>query len=511
MKFLSLAKKLKGVKVVGKGNPELTGLSENSKTTNPGELFICVPGAKVDGRVYAEEAIQFGARALMVQGNPLRGMDVPQMVVKDSRESLSRLAHLYYNFPSKQVKVIGVTGTKGKTTTTYLIRAILERAGQPAGLIGTIAYQIGSKVYEASNTTPSSLVIVKLLDEMRTQKCKWAVMEVSSHALEMNRVQGIDFEGAAFTNLGRDHLDYHKNFNNYFKAKSRLFTEFKSVKARVVNADDPYGLKLLKKLGKKAVGYGIKAKCAYQATGVETKPGLIRFLVQGQSFEAPLTGLFNVYNALAALSVLKELGLSWDALKDGLKHAPAVPGRFEEVNAGQDFTVLVDYAHTSDALKQALIAAREILGKKSHNKLISLFGCGGDRDKTKRPLMGKVSSQLADFTVVTSDNPRTEDPKLILEDIQRGIAQQMIHGPHRRVWVEEDRRTAIRLALSMAKKGDLVLLAGKGHETYQIIGNKKNHFDDREEARNILKEMLTTKDAKVTKVTKVTKKGKEKE
>ena len=207
------------------------------------------------------------------------------------------------------MKVIGVTGTKGKTTTTYLIRSILEKAGQPAGLIGTIAYQIGSKIYEANNTTPSSLVIVKLLDEMRTQKCKWAVMEVSSHALEMNRVEGIDFEGAAFTNLGRDHLDYHKNFTNYFKAKSRLFTEFKSVKARVVNADDPYGQKLLKKLGKKAVGYGVKAECVYQASHVEIMPGKIRFEVQGQKLEAPLTGLFNVYNSLAALSILRELGL----------------------------------------------------------------------------------------------------------------------------------------------------------------------------------------------------------
>ncbi len=492
MKFLSLAQKLKGSKVFGKGNPDLTGIAENSKQTHSGELFVCVPGTKVDGRAYAEEAVELGARAMVVQEKPLSGLTVPQLVVKDSREALARLAHLYYGDPSEKVKVIGVTGTKGKTTTTYLIRSILERTGQPAGLIGTIAYQIGNKTYEANNTTPSSLVIVKLLDEMRRQNCKWGVMEVSSHALEMKRVLGIQFHGAVFTNLGRDHLDYHKNFTNYFKAKRRLFTEFKRVKARAINADDTYGQKLLRELKSRAVGYGIKAECAYRAVKVEHRPGFIGFEVEGHAFEAPLTGLFNVYNSLAAISVLRELGLSWEALQDGLKHAPAVPGRFEEVAAGQDFTVLVDYAHTPDALKQALIASREILGRKSHHKLISVFGCGGDRDRTKRPLMGRVSSQLADMTVVTSDNPRTEKPTAILEDILRGIPHPLLKNGHRRVWVEEERAEAIRLALSMAKKGDLVLIAGKGHETYQVIGEEKQHFDDREVSRELLKKMKKT-------------------
>ena len=493
MKLIPLVKKLKGAKIVGKGNPILTGLSENSKTVKAGDLFICVPGAKHDGRSYVIEAAEAGAKALMVQGEAIKGMKIPQVVVKDSREALARLAHLYFGEPSKRLKIIGVTGTKGKTTTTYLIRAILERAGQKTGLIGTIGYQIGSKTYEANNTTPSSLIIAKLLDEMRKQKCQWAVMEVSSHSLEMNRVQGIEFRGAVFTNLGRDHLDYHKNFTNYFHAKRRLFNEFKSVTARTVNADDIYGQKLLKELKSKAVGYGIKAECAYRATSVEHKPGLLRFEVQGKKFEVPLTGMFNIYNSLAALSVLRELGLSWEALQDGLHHAPAVPGRFEEITAGQDFTVLVDYAHTPDALKQALIASREILGKKSHFKLISIFGCGGDRDKTKRPLMGKISSQLADMTVVTSDNPRTEAAADILEDILRGIPRPLQQDGHRRVWVEEERRKAIELGLSFAQKGDLVLIAGKGHETYQIIGEEKQHFDDREVAREVLKSLKSRK------------------
>lgn len=364
MKFLSLIKAVKGARVAGKGDPEVTGLCENSKTAQRGNLFVCIPGAKHDGRSYALAAIEKGAAALVVEGEVLRGMDVPQLVVRDAREALALLANAYYGDPAKKLKVIGVTGTKGKTTTTYLIRAILEKAGQKTGLIGTIAYQVGGKVYEANNTTPSSLTIVKLLDEMNKQNCKWAVMEVSSHALEMKRVLDIDFQGAVFTNLGRDHLDFHKNFTSYFNAKRRLFTEFKSLQARAVNADDVYGQKLLKELKSKAVGYSLKAPCAYQAVKVQHKPGLLKFEVQGRAFEVPLTGLFNVYNCLAAIAVLKELGLSWAELQKGLKRAPAVPGRFEEVKAGQDFTVLVDYAHTSDALKQALMASREIIRKR---------------------------------------------------------------------------------------------------------------------------------------------------
>ena len=491
MKLLTLAKALGNPKRFGKGNPTLTGISENSKATQPGDLFVCIPGIKADGRSYAEEAAALGARALVLQKEPLRSLDLPQLVVKDSREALARLAHRYYQNPSRDVKVIGVTGTKGKTTTTYLIRSILEKAGQPAGLVGTIAYQVGPRVYDANNTTPSSLTLARLLDEMRRVKCKWAAMEVSSHSLEMKRVLGIEFAAAVFTNLGRDHLDYHKTFSNYFHAKRRLFTEFKSVKARVLNADDPYGRKLLRELKGKAVGFGLKNPCAYRASRVEHQPGLIRFETQGQKFEAPLTGVFNVYNSLAALSVLRELGLPWEALREGLRMAPAVPGRFEEVSAGQDFTVLVDYAHTPDALKQALIASREILGKKSRRRLISVFGCGGDRDKTKRPLMGKISAQLADLTVVTSDNPRTESPSAILKDILRGIPPSLLKNSRRKVWVDEDRGAAIRQALSMAQKGDLILIAGKGHETYQIIGNEKHHFDDREVAREILKELKT--------------------
>ncbi len=489
MKLLQLAKCLKKAKRAGKGNPIVTGLAENSKKTQPGDLFVCIPGAKADGKTYAKEAVEMGASALVVEGEKLDGVDVPQMVVPDSREALARLAHAFFQNPSKAVKVIGVTGTKGKTTTTYLLRSILQTAGEKTGLIGTISYQVGSKVYDAPNTTPSALSIVELLDEMRRQGCSFAVMEVSSHALELKRVLGVEFKGAVFTNLGRDHLDFHKDFAHYFLAKRRLFTEFKTLKARTVNADDAYGKKLLTELKSKAKGYGLKTKCAYKATRVELEPGRSRFQVQGKKFEVPLSGQFNIYNSLAAISVLKEMGFSWQVLQEGLRQAPPVPGRFEEVSAGQDFTVIVDYAHTPDSLQQALIEARILLGNKRGRQLISLFGCGGDRDKTKRPLMGEISARLADVTVVTSDNPRTEEPKAILDEILKGIPANQMHNGHRKVWAEVDRRDAIRMALSLAKKGDLVLIAGKGHETYQVIGDQKQHFDDRETVREILKEM----------------------
>jgi UDP-N-acetylmuramoyl-L-alanyl-D-glutamate--2,6-diaminopimelate ligase len=477
---------MKTSRAMGQGPLEISGLSENSKTACKGDLFFCLPGAKVDGRDFAREAVAKGASWVVVEKKPIPGLKAPQVVVPNGRAALALAAKAFYQNPSKKIRVIGVTGTKGKTTTSYLIRHLLEGAGEKSGLIGTIAYQVGNKTYEAPNTTPSSLVVNRLLSEMEAQGCTHAVMEVSSHALAQKRVLGLEFRGAVFTNLGRDHLDFHKTFPNYFKAKKILFNGFPSVRARTVNADDPYGRKLLRSLGRKGVGFGVRTQCRYQAQRVQLHPGKSTFFLQDREFEVPLTGLFNVYNSLAALSVLKEMGFSWEALQEGLRQAPPVPGRFEKVAGGQDFTVLVDYAHTSDALEQALLASREILQQTTGKRLISVFGCGGDRDKTKRPLMGKISAELADLTVVTSDNPRTENPQAILRDILAGIPKGLAGGVEGKVLVEEDRGAAIRLALSKARPGDLVLIAGKGHETYQIFGDRKQHFDDREEARKAL-------------------------
>jgi len=492
VKFSLIRKALKSFRAIGEGPFQILGLSENSQTTRKGDLFFCMPGSRVDGRDYAKEALQKGAAWVVAEKKPIAGLAAPQLVVPDIREALALSAKAFYQNPSQKVKVLGVTGTKGKTTTTFLIRHLLDYAGKKSGLIGTISYQVGKKIYDAPNTTPSALVVNRLLSEMAKAGSAYAVMEVSSHSLSLQRVRGVEFAGAVFTNLGRDHLDFHKTFTNYFNAKQTLFTQFPSVRFRTANADDPYGRKLLKLLGRKGAGYGVKTKCAYRATEVQLQPGHSTFTLQGRKFEVPLTGLFNVYNSLAALSILKEMGFSWPVLQKGLQKAPAVPGRFEKVAEGQEFVVLVDYAHTSDALEQALVASRQILQQTNGNKLISVFGCGGDRDKTKRPLMGRLSAELADLTVVTSDNPRTENPKVILRDILAGVPKSLRAGKDKKVLVEEKRDRAIRLALSRARRGDLVLIAGKGHETYQIFGRTKTHFDDREEARKVLRQLAKT-------------------
>lgn len=310
-------------------------------------------------------------------------------------------------------------------------------------------------------------------------------MEVSSHALEMERVRGVEFRGAVFTNLSREHLDYHKTFPKYFMAKKRLFTEYPTVRHRAVNADDPWGAKLLKSLGRKAVGFGLKARCAYRAVDVKVEPHRLCFRLQGRSFEAPLSGTFNLYNSLAALALLREAGLPWEALVRGLKNAPAPPGRFERVEAGQPFTVLVDYAHSPAALREALREARRLTPR--GNRVISVFGCGGDRDRTKRPVMGHLSATYADATFLTSDNPRTEDPRAILDEILKGVPASLRRNGTKKLWVEPDRAKAVRAALQSALPGDVVLIAGKGHETYQIVGERRIHFDDREEVLKAIK------------------------
>jgi UDP-N-acetylmuramoyl-L-alanyl-D-glutamate--2,6-diaminopimelate ligase len=396
---------------------------------------------------------------------------------------LADAAHVFFGNPSHALTVVGVTGTKGKTTTSSLIRSLLTAAGKLSGLLGTVSYETGKRTVDAPNTTPSALTVARLLDEMRRNRLKAVSMEVSSHALEMERVKNVEFDGVVFTNLSREHLDFHHTFPKYYAAKRRLFFEFPTVKVRAVNADDAWGRKLLKELGRKGVGFGLKQRCAYCADQVVIEPRRIAFRVQGKQFEAPLSGRFNVYNALAAISVLRELGLPWNALQKSLSVTLPPPGRFERVEEGQPFTVLVDYAHSPGALKEALREARHLAGKKG--RVLSLFGCGGDRDRTKRPVMGHLSATLADLTYVTSDNPRSEDPRAILKEVLSGVPSQERASVH----VEVDRSEAIRQVLQVAEADDVVLIAGKGHETYQIVGGKKAHFDDREVARKVLKSL----------------------
>jgi len=474
-----------GGRLVGR-DVVIRGLAEDSRQVRRGDLFFCIRGARQDGARFAQDAVAAGAAAVAVEGETLPGLTVPQWRVDDMRRALALAAHVYYRDPSRRVKVIGVTGTKGKTTVTYLLRSILKAAGEKAGLIGTITYETGRRIYDAPNTTPSALTVARLLDEMVRSGCRWCVMEVSSHALEMERVLGVRFAGVAFTNLAHEHLDYHRTMEKYFQAKRKLFTGFKTVKARVVNADDPFGRRLLASV-KGCVSFGIERPSVHRARAVWVAPERIRFNVGTHAFEAPLTGVFNVYNALTAVAVLREMGWPWEAIRRGLKNASLVPGRFEPVRVGQDFTVLVDYAHAPNALEEALKTARELAGE---SRLICVFGCGGDRDRTKRPIMGRLSARLADLTVVTSDNPRTEPPNAILKEIVRGVPERLMRNGCRRVFVEGDRAKAIRFAVSKAGTGDVVLIAGKGHETYQIVGDRKSHFDDREEARKALRRRI---------------------
>lgn len=466
--------------IQGAGDPIVKGVREDSRTVVRGDLFFALGGSRVDGASFAAKAVEQGAVAVVVQDKPLSGLKVPQVVVPDVRRALSDAAHSFYRRPSEALTVVGVTGTKGKTTTSALIRSLLQAAGRPCGLIGTVTYETGKRSIPAPNTTPSSLTVAELFDEMRRNHLKAVSMEVSSHSLELDRVKNVAFDAAVFTNLSREHMDFHHTFAKYFAAKRRLFVEYPSVKVRVVNADEAWGGRLLGEMGKKALGFGLKTPCAFRATDVKVEPHRIAFRLCGKAFEAPLSGRFNVYNSLAALSVLRGLGVSWSLLQDALKGVSAPPGRFERIEEGQPFTVLVDYAHSPAALKEALREARHLAGRK--HRVLSVFGCGGDRDRTKRPVMGHLSSTLADLTFVTSDNPRTEDPKAILKEVLQGARK----GPGT-VSFDVDRAAAIDRALRSAQAGDVVLVAGKGHETYQIVGDKKTHFDDREVARKVLR------------------------
>ncbi len=487
MRLSKLARDMSAVFRAGDGDPVVRGLAEDSRRVRRGDVFFAMPGAKVDGALFVREAERRGAVAVVTQDVPLAEARRPQVVTGDIRRALADAARCFFDRPSRHLTVVGVTGTKGKTTTAYLIRHLLGAAGRPCGLIGTVTYETGKRSVAAPNTTPSSLTVQRLLDEMWRARLKACAMEVSSHALDQERARGVEFRAAVFTNLSREHMDYHRTFGAYFAAKRRLFTEFPSVAVRAVNADDAWGRKLLSGLGRKAVGYGFRTPCAFNARVLAVEPRRLSFRLEGRNFEAPLSGHFNLYNALAAVAVLRGLGLSWEALAEGLRTAPPPPGRFEPVEEGQPFTVLVDYAHSPAALDQALRAARRLAGRSG--RVLSVFGCGGDRDRTKRPIMGRLSASLADLTFVTSDNPRGEDPNAILREILGGIPRGLIRNGSRRVWVEENRAHAIHAALRKASAGDVVLIAGKGHETYQIVGNKKTHFDDREIARKELKRL----------------------
>jgi UDP-N-acetylmuramoyl-L-alanyl-D-glutamate--2,6-diaminopimelate ligase len=431
---------------------ELTSITHDSKQAEPGSLFCCLPGRRSDGHRHAVEAVSRGAVAILCE----RTLDVTatQVIVADTRLQMGRAAATFWGHPSQRLDVVGVTGTNGKTTTTWLLQAILEAAGRPTGLIGTLAGAL---------TTPESTDLQARLAGMVDQATVAVAMEVSSHALAQARVEGVRFSVAVFTNLSRDHLDYHRSMEEYFAVKARLFEPDKSV-AAVVNIDDPHGRLLLEAARIPTRSFSLGDVRDIE-TGLNGSTGTWR----GQRLHVPLGGLANLGNALAAAGAALELGLHEDVVVEGLATTRPVPGRYQRIDKGQPFTVVVDYAHTPDALEQLLVAART----NGSGRVLLVFGCGGDRDRDKRPLMGRVAATLADMVIVTSDNPRQEDPGAILADVVAGAS-----GPGE-VSTEVDRRTAIVRALSCAAAGDVVLVAGKGHETSQTIGTANLNFDDR--------------------------------
>lgn len=463
---------------------EVGGISCNSKEIPRDGIFVAIKGTRIDGHNFINEAIARGARAIVSEypetGNQHPG--VPFIIAKDTRSALAKLAAEFYNNPSLKIKVVGITGTNGKTTLTYLIESVLKKSGFKTGVIGTVNYRFCDKVLVSKNTTPGPIELESLLAEMVGSGVRYAIMEVSSHALEQGRTEGINFSSAIFTNLTQDHLDYHLNMEDYFKAKQKLFDSLSSAAFSVVNIDDDYGRRLKTHTKAKVTTYGIDNQADVMAENIRYSIEHTDFSIRTANLtidiRTPLIGRHNVYNILSAYAWALSEGVKSEIIKSAIEEISCIPGRLERINTKKDFSVFVDYAHTEDALKNVITALRQI----SPGRIIVVFGCGGERDKTKRPKMGRVVTELADYAIVTSDNPRSENPSQIIDDIIMGIKKDNF-------CVIPDRAEAIRKSLYFAKPGDCVLLAGKGHENYQVLKDKAIHFDDREVVRECLRLM----------------------
>ncbi len=473
-------------------NVEISGVEEDSRRVTRGSLFVARGGTRVDGRAYAIDAATRGAAAI-ASAALITDCPVPQFMVPDPSAAASQLANHFYDNPSHKLKVLGVTGTNGKTTTTYLLREILHATHRRCGVIGTVEIDDGNGVRQADMTTPPAMQLASMLASMRDHGFAACAMEVSSHALDQQRAAGIRFAGAAFTNLTGDHLDYHKTMDRYAAAKARLFDDLPAGAVAAINAEDAASDRMVANSPARVVRWGFKTTADYQARDIGITADASNFVLVTPDGSAnvrmPLVGRHNIENALAAASLACEVfGLSVHQVARGLGQARGAPGRLESVRRGQPFSVLVDYAHTDDALENVLSALRPL----TKGKLRVMFGCGGDRDPAKRPRMASAARRLADFVCVTTDNPRTENPRAIIDEILQGfgadIASEISAG---RLAVVEDRSEAIRQVISSAAAGDIVLLAGKGHENYQIVGSVKHHFDDREAAAQALAETHT--------------------
>ncbi|WP_010252190.1 UDP-N-acetylmuramoyl-L-alanyl-D-glutamate--2,6-diaminopimelate ligase [Acetivibrio cellulolyticus] len=480
MLLKELIKDLEIVDVTGDLNLEVNTIAYDSRKTRSGSLFVCVEGFKADGHKFIPQAIENGTRALLVQ----REVEVPEGItvirVDDTRYALASVADKFHGHPSGDFNLVGVTGTKGKTTTTYMIKSILEMYGQKTGLIGTISNKIGDEVLPTDRTTPESYDLQELFGEMVEKQVNSVVMEVSSHALDLHRVSCSEFDIGVFTNLSRDHLDFHKTFENYLAAKIKLF---KMCKKGLINVDSEYGRKVVENAECEVYTFGIDSSADIRAVDIVKHPDSVEFKVITPWFTGDIAvnipGKFSVYNALGAIGSCALMGIPLEYIQKGLKNV-TVPGRAEVVQTGTDYTIIIDYAHSPDSLENILTTVKGY----APARVISLFGCGGDRDKTKRPIMGEISGKLADFTVITSDNPRTEEPAAIINDIEEGIKKTTS------AYITiVDRREAIKYAMQHAQPKDIIVLAGKGHETYIMLNDKTIHFDEREVVREILDEM----------------------
>ncbi|MFB4167593.1 UDP-N-acetylmuramoyl-L-alanyl-D-glutamate--2,6-diaminopimelate ligase [Virgibacillus sp. JSM 102003] len=464
-------------------NVEISNIEVDSRKVTEGSLFVCINGFTVDGHDYVNQAIDNGAIAILAE----RSIDVfvPTILVADSSRAIAVIAEKFYDFPTKKLPLIGVTGTNGKTTVTYLLESIFNQYKMKTGVIGTIQMKIGSDSYPVTNTTPDALFLQKTFRQMSDENVDKAIMEVSSHALDLGRVYGCDFDIAVFTNLSQDHLDYHKSMDDYMHAKSLLFAQLgnsysnEQKKYAVINQDDPNNDLLKRSTAQHVVTYGCHNEAQVMAADINLEVTKTSFTmntpVGSIQIESQLIGMFNVYNMLAASAAAISANVPLQIIKDALFEIKGVSGRFEPVDGGQDFAAIVDYAHTPDSLENVL---QTIKGFAKQNVYV-VVGCGGDRDKTKRPLMAAIALKYADQVIITSDNPRTEDPKSILDDMTEGLEENHYK-------VIEDRHDAIFHAVSLAKADDIILIAGKGHETYQEIGNVRYNFDDREVAREAI-------------------------
>ena len=468
--------------LTGIPNVEVTGVAEDSRCVVAGNLFVARAGLKTTGQDYVADAKSRGAVAVVVAAK-VAGSPLPQIVVKDPAKAGSVLANLFHRSPSHRMRVFAVTGTNGKTTTAYLVRHLLAKVNQRCGLMGTVEIDDGRTRREAEMTTPDACLVANTLAAMRDKGCRAAVLEASSHALDQSRLAGVFFSGAAFTNLTGDHLDYHKNMANYAAAKAKLFENLDAEAVAVINDNSKWADRMIQDCPSRIIRFGTTKRSDYRAANVQVTPQGTRFMLHTPSGKAEvnmkLVGQHNIENALAAAALVGEsCGLTVTQIAAGLADAPGAPGRLQPVDAGQPFSVLVDYAHTDDALTNVLRALKPL----TKGRLHVVFGCGGDRDATKRPRMAKAAEEYADVIYVTSDNPRTEDANAIIDQICNGFSARC-ETP---IVIQPDRRAAIQQAIGSAEPGDIVLIAGKGHENYQIVGTTKHHFDDVEEAKRAI-------------------------